>query len=889
MKRAAFSSDGSKILVEFDDQTNGLSSKSLSNCSNLFHITSPSALSLSPSLSSIRCVWVSDESLEMYSVSGLDVGDVIELKKSVLKARCTSQTDPLCVSWPFSVPHNITVSVDLDLLSAVVVNLKIPSELGACDDLSLDLSSSFGFGGRDWKSITLTVSNSSSSSPLQQYLTNLTSSKSFSLSLSLPILLPNNLFTRGSSYSLAVELCSFLGKCGQTSRSFVVSSSSNVPVVSFRSLSSISTSRNRSLLISANAFVSVCGEGSTQTKKSTASLSYEWSVWLGSEWQNSSALRSVSSNPMQFKLPPYRLSSDSVYVVKLRATHLPSSKSSSNSVEVKVGSGGLVCLLSTSSLSSSLSSPSHSPTPFVGSEVGLRVDESLLLDLSRSYDEDVYTSLLDSTGASRMLLFEWSCVRVSPSFQSSCTRFLVISSLLPHSTSQISVSVNASSLAEVKEGDRFSFSIRGRSSTSTSGDHRSCEVAFDLIVLSSESPLLKLSVVGNLLSSSETVKINPSSKLKVVGTMDLKSPGEVFWNVSDPSIDLSLAQSPLSLALSPSSSHVLSFVMPGNSLVDPLTDVSGLPFSFVLSLNFKSGVDGRVYSTSVTIKTNSPPSMCGFEVSPRVGVVLETTFLMSTSRCVDGDLPLSYQFGYSSLPLSSEAGDTSSKMVVLRSKLELSHTSTLLPLGSPETNFSLSCLARVFDSLDASRVFVSDVFLEKNASSRSLSVKEYLLEGLNQSSGDPDSLKNVVSLTTSVVSVVDCSLSPLSNCTSLNRKRCGILPNTCGECVSGHVGLSGPSNTPCLSSSDITRRRRLNRNYFRSSSTVTEVSCVSDGGDCEYGLFLECHPESRLCGSIQQSCPNSCSGHGVCVFRSKYHRNVTVEECGVLDMTCIPT
>jgi hypothetical protein len=222
MKRAVFSSDGSKILVEFDGRTNSLSSKSLSNCSRLFQITSPSALSLSPSLSSMQCLWVSDELLEMYSVSGLNVGDVIELKKSVLKARCTSRTDPLCVSWPFSVPHNITVSVNLDMLSAVVVNLKIPSELGACDDLSLDLSSSVGSGGRDWKSISLMVSNSSSSSPLQQHLTNLTSSKSFSLSLSLPILLPNNLFARGASYSLTVELCSFLGNCGQTSRSFIV-------------------------------------------------------------------------------------------------------------------------------------------------------------------------------------------------------------------------------------------------------------------------------------------------------------------------------------------------------------------------------------------------------------------------------------------------------------------------------------------------------------------------------------------------------------------------------------------------------------------------------------------------------------------------------------------
>jgi hypothetical protein len=438
-----------------------------------------------------------------------------------------------------------------------------------------------------------------------------------------------------------VELCNFLGACGQISRSFAVSSSSDVPVVSFRSSSLISTFRNRSVLISADAFVSLCGT----TKKSTSSLSYEWSVWLGNELQNSPSLRSVSLNPMQFKLPPYRLRSDSVYVVTLRVTHLISSKSASNSVEVNVNPGSLVCFLSFSFFSSLSSS---SPTPFVGSEIGLRVDDSLLLDLSRSYDEDLYTGVSHGNTATRgMMMFEWSCIRVSP-------------------------------------------------------------------------------------------------------------------------------------------------------------------FTFVLSLNFRSR-DERVFSTSVTIQTNSPPSLCEFEVSPQVGVILETTFLMSSSRCVDEDLPISYQFGYSSLD----------KMVVLRSKLELSHTSTHLPLGSPETNYSLSCLTRVFDSLDASRVFVfDDVVVGKNAN-QSIQVKDYLMKGLNESLGDPDSLKSVVSLTTSVLNVVDCSLSPVSYCSSLNRQRCDNMPNTCGECTSGHVGVSGPSNTPCLSASETSRRDE--------TTTTTETSRGNGG------------------------------------------------------------
>ena len=52
-------------------------------------------------------------------------------------------------------------------------------------------------------------------------------------------------------------------------------------------------------------------------------------------------------------------------------------------------------------------------------------------------------------------------------------------------------------------------------------------------------------------------------------------------------------------------------------------------------------------------------------------------------------------------------------------------------------------------------------------------------------------------------------------------------------------------------------------------------------------MFVECNVESKLCQSIQQSCPNSCSGHGKCVFVSKYDSNVTLLECGLLDLDCV--
>jgi hypothetical protein len=396
-----------------------MKSEIVKNCSSLFRIsTSSLSSSSSSSLSlsdAVRCVWLDDKSLEMSPVPHFNVGDVIKLKGGILKARCTSKVDVTCSSWPFSESHTLTISAPSpQSLSPPVVTLSMPSELGVCDDLLLDLSSSSGSGGREWQSLSFQVSllstsstptSPSSSSLLQQYLSNLTSlpsSKSISSLISTPIRIPKRLLTEGSVSSLEVWMCNFLSACGKRFKSFVVSSSVNVPVVSLSSQNVIRMFHNTSLLISGGGYVSVCGRGneeSTGATKSSASLKYTWSVWKDRVLQDSLSLQSVSVNPMQFKLPSYRLPSGSLYLVKLTVQHLISLKSSAKSVQVIVQSGDVVCVLSSSTLvaSSSSSSPPPPPSPSwsfpslsptTGSELGLRMDEWLLLDWSGSYDEN---------------------------------------------------------------------------------------------------------------------------------------------------------------------------------------------------------------------------------------------------------------------------------------------------------------------------------------------------------------------------------------------------------------------------------------------------------------------------------------------------------------------
>jgi hypothetical protein len=150
---------------------------------------------------------------------------------------------------------------------------------------------------------------------------------------------------------------------------------------------------------------------------------------------------------------------------------------------------------------------------------------------------------------------------------------------------------------------------------------------------------------------------------------------------------------------------------------------------------------------------------------------------------------------------------------------------------------------------------------------------------------NPEDLKRTLSLTSTVLNRVNCSSAP--DCESLNRLSCSSMltvavEGTCGECMIGFVGLLGSSNTLCLSLSEVRRRLLL------LPSSAARMSCVSDADCAEEGLFIECNLQSKLCQSIQQSCPNACSGHGRCVFVSKYDANVSVSECGVLDVDCVP-
>jgi hypothetical protein len=836
VQRSQFSSDGSKVTVTFTSPTNGAGAL---NCGLLFSLpASPrNPFSTVSSSSSFRCVWKSASSLEISSSgsssSSLRVGSVWLLRRGMLKARCTSQLDSSCSTWSSNEPQNVTMSAP-SAVQAPVVTILIASVIGPCADLIVDLTSSMGSGGRAWESVSFLVLGSSPNVSLVQDFLNSVWAEYGSSSTRSPFSVPHGFLSSGYGYTLEVRLCNFLGGCGSRVKSFVVSSSSGVPVAVLNSQSQISIFRNSTLSISGDGYTSNCGV------RSRSYLTYSWSLFQPyAAIAVSASLRSLSVNPLEFRLPSYSLSVGALYIVQLTVRHSISMKISSVSVEVFVQPGDLRCVL-------------------FGEEFGLRLDGSVLLDGSGSSDSDVDLKSADYGAGS--LLFEWSCFQISPFYRGDCTS--LIFSSLTSSLSQAMVTVNSSSSSPASASDVFKIAMRGRAMSVE--DSRRCEKIVTLSLLAPLSPVVRLAVLS--LSGSGS-KFNPSSKLKISGRVEMPSRGHLVWSVSDASIDLlTVSLSPASLTLPASASgvgsvNVLSLVVAENSL----------PHQSLLIFTLKCSLDnGYSSSSSVTVTTNSPPFGGVLEVSPLEGVILNTTFLMIASDWSDEDLPLSYQFGYLSSSSSSSSSSSfspySSDLIMLRSQMQLSFTSTLLPAVS-------SCAMVVFDQLDSSSQYLSDVSVREGEASMSASqLRVFLTNGINLSheTNNPEDLKRSLSLTSTVLNRVDCSSAP--NCESLNRLSCSSMSveGTCGPCLSGFVGLLGPSNTICSSSSE---RLQL--------SSSSRHPCVSHG-DCAEALFLECNLESKFCQSIQQSCPNSCSGHGRCVFVSKYDVNVSVSECGVL-------
>jgi len=777
LRQAIFSDDGSYLTISFNTNTNQGDTMSSFQCKELFEFTCSSVS---------RCQWMDYSTIRayIYQLSPDSIcakpGDTLTLSSTAsIKAKCQSTSS--CSSYLSALSTSLILKSPITAI-VPTISISAPSIIGGCDTIALDISGSSGNGGRDWISSSMTVSSTSSTdiTALQDFIRdNITT-------LNPPPSIPASLLVKGSAYNFIVSLCNFLGKCNVGSKNVVVINDI-VPNVAILGSPSRSIKAKDPLLLSSSAFVSSC-----DGKKSSAGLLFKWSIISNNVPQLN--IQSASKDATKYVLPSFSLRSNTFYEITLSVSGSSGGQVSRATIQVYVEMANVVAVINGDTSRS------------------MRVSEQIDIDGSSSYDEDQS----GVTGSTAELLYTWSCFQLSPLFKDDCSDVFDNSKLLMSSNS------NRYDLSAKSNVMNYQCQITLLITDATLT--RSAQAQVLVRIVPELAPVVGISTPS--LPSSRI--INSGQQLQLIGSLSVpaNTGGNSSWIIDDKSIRLSsIALSPLVetiAAISSSSDSV--FVSRSFYLViaaNQLPIGSTLVFTLVGMISTKSAGTIRT-SSSISVTVNAPPSQGLFYVSPAVGgIELSTVFVFIAAQWVDSELPLSYQFGYTT---------TSRVSIVLISKVEVSFGSSKLPAGDEFNKDLLQCNALVFDSLNAVTNVVFSVEVKMQSAMSSATMNQFVSNSFSDAS-NTDGIKQAAAFSSYVLNINNCTSAP--NCTALNRHKCSSTAHTCGACMTPFVGADGDTNEPCIEiTTSITGRRLIN------------------GADV-------------LNAKI---CPGKCSGHGSCEF-----------------------
>lgn len=284
LQTVVFSPDGTYIEVIFNSTTNQGGYLNSFSCPNLLSFYGSYVAS---------CAWVAPTIIAVYSNGyALTVGQRVSVLGGLIQAPCAlSAID--CRTWRFIAAKSVILQEPVTPLLPTAV-VKAPTVISGCSSLALDLSNSFGSGGRPWYSVSVHVTGTAANvGSVEKFL-------SESCGVDPLLVIPNSLLQRGALYVFSFRVCSFLRACGNaTVFTYVSSSDAPVPIVAIDGQTTKSTTRPTSLTVTATAYTTSCSG-----TKSSASLQYSWT--LTSDLSLAQAA-SQSKDPSVFILPAFSL------------------------------------------------------------------------------------------------------------------------------------------------------------------------------------------------------------------------------------------------------------------------------------------------------------------------------------------------------------------------------------------------------------------------------------------------------------------------------------------------------------------------------------------------------------------------------------------------------
>ena len=592
---AAFVSDGSTVEVTFSAATNMAGYSTSFPCAELFSFVGDKSAScvftdastvviyLNNALPADQQLVVFDEATSSTTLSSTRASEISLVIDNKLKAMCSSELSvSVCSVWS-SAPAS-TVRVRAPAVQALpVVSLSIPPTLSAVTPLTIDLTASTGSGGRAWGKPTFTVASSSGAD-----VSDLTAFLSGSFAPTVPISVPNALFTQSGTYTITATLCNFLGACNTARRSVTVDKSATSAVtVTISGQQQRTVLASQSVVLTSSAY-STDSAGVT----STTGLSYSWAVSENGVLRPS--LISESRDTSVFRLSGHRLTASRLYDVTLTVRNAATGMSSAASVRLTVQPSGVVAQVAG------------------GSVQAVVVGKSLTLDASSSYDGDAASP----TGTAAGLIFSWSCVQLTPVYSPSCPLdFTDDGSVIIAPASEkltlfaLARAVNTTSLVTVTVVDA--------SNTRTSTASVTVHTQYSAV-----------SVVSITTTAQKVTKVNTQDTLSLFGSVAAQSSCTAVWSVDTSAVSLPDSRTVIPSGRTRSVSLVLSAYT--------------LPVRSSLLFTLTCGAS----SSQIAVTTNGPPQPGTFTVSPWIGVELSDMFQFAAALWTDADLPISYQFSF---------------------------------------------------------------------------------------------------------------------------------------------------------------------------------------------------------------------------------------------------
>ena len=523
------------------------------------------------------------------------------------------------------------------------------------------------------------------------------------------------------------------------------------------------------------------------------------------------SLISQSNDPRTFFLPAYSLLPENAYLIVSTVTTAAGGYASVN-VTIKTLKGLVIAVISGGSTQTS-------PINF-----------ALNLNASASYDQDFYYT--------SHLSFQWSCTRSNQiAFKAPCaiSNFgnLSVSAVLQLSPYSLSI------------GYTYAFTVNV---TTLDGRHGTASVT----------------VIPTNVSSSQTViigsasyRINQQSAISLNGRCIASLPCTSYWSVSGSGINPSLAN----ITTTPIQKS-FSLAQLRKSVSFPLgikagTLISGNTYSFQLSSYLMGYPDTTLSHAVITVVVSGPPTSGTVVSSPSNGTALQTVFSIFSIGWTSpsGDYPLQYDFNYQTSP-----GSTSLQLALKSAKTSVSNT---LAAGIASNQFMVNVTGGVYTSFGAKASASTQVTVYVNSLTGS-ALNHYINNGTSSSllSYNVDSTLSIVNTASSYILSITCGNAV--NCSSFHRSDCGpgTLPQTCGSCLSGYIGVNGSSNLQCKSANE----------------TWSTSDCLRDD-DCLYGAC-----SNHTCVVPSKLCPNNCSSQGTCQYYDNYGNRLS--DCLVNNTSC---